>query len=390
MEPLCLVHERFEWMRASLDGLSFDGSTVLEIKCPLSVRDLNAAQQGRVPSHYYGQLQHQLEVSGAAEAHYWSFDGRVGRLVRIRPDRDYMKRLVDEEGEFWRRVKENRWPELDDKELDMSSDPRWRSLALQYRQAQGSAGCGDCAGAQAEGHSGPHGDRAAHLRLWSGGPEELSQGNRRLRGDSATIRGRPGDVPQASGRGDQDQCHRIKPGSLEIGTGAVLIAAMDEYLSFRNFRQFERTRREIRLPYDLLNDVRFRQLSDARKAHLLCLLLLAARMDNFLPNHRLKLERLIGATEILDLSELAEFIEVAALERPSYEDRWASRRIPDSVKAAVIVRDGGRCRDCYSAVNLQIDHIVPLSKGGSSEESNLQTLCRRCNRRKWKKLVPRF
>ena len=165
---------------------------------------------------------------------------------------------------------------------------------------------------------------------------------------------------------------------------------MDEYLSFRNFRQFERTRKEIRLPYDLLNDTRFRQLSDARKAHLLCLLLLAARMDNFLPNHRLKLERLIGATEILDLSELAEFIEVAALERPSYEDRRASNRIPDNVKAAVIVRDGGRCRGCYSAINLQIDHIVPLSKGGTSEESNLQTLCRRCNRRKWKKLTPRF
>jgi putative phage-type endonuclease len=136
MEPLCLVHDQLEWMRASLDGLSFDGSIVLEIKCPLSVRDLNAAQQGRVPSPYYGQLQHQLEVSGAAEAHYWSFDGRVGRLIRIRPDRDYQKRLVDEEGEFWRRVKENRWPELDDKELDMSSDPRWRSVALQYRQAK--------------------------------------------------------------------------------------------------------------------------------------------------------------------------------------------------------------------------------------------------------------
>jgi YqaJ-like viral recombinase domain len=123
-------------MRASLDGLSFDGSIVLEIKCPLSVRDLNAAQQGRVPSHYYGQLQHQLEVSGAGEAHYWSYDGRVGRLITIRPDREYLKRLVDEEGEFWRRVKENRWPELDDKELDMSSDPRWRSVALQYRQAK--------------------------------------------------------------------------------------------------------------------------------------------------------------------------------------------------------------------------------------------------------------
>ncbi len=39
MEPLCLVHDQLEWMRASLDGLSFDGSTVLEIKCPMNVRD---------------------------------------------------------------------------------------------------------------------------------------------------------------------------------------------------------------------------------------------------------------------------------------------------------------------------------------------------------------
>jgi len=165
---------------------------------------------------------------------------------------------------------------------------------------------------------------------------------------------------------------------------------MDEYLSFRNFRQFERTRREIRLPYDLLNDTRFRQLSDARKAHLLCLLLLAARMDNLLPNHRLKLERLIGATEILDLSALADFIKVAALERLSPEDHRASNRIPDRVRAAVMVRDGGRCRICYRAINLQIDHIVPVSKGGTSEESNLQTLCGRCNRRKWKKLIARI
>src|SRR5580658_11338617 len=38
MEPLCLIHEQYDWMRASLDGMSFDGSLVLEIKCPLNLR----------------------------------------------------------------------------------------------------------------------------------------------------------------------------------------------------------------------------------------------------------------------------------------------------------------------------------------------------------------
>jgi putative phage-type endonuclease len=87
MEPLCLVHDQLEWMRASLDGLSFDGSTVLEIKCPMNVHDQTVARQGSVPPQYYAQLQHALEVSRAEEVHYWSFDASAGSLVRIRSDR---------------------------------------------------------------------------------------------------------------------------------------------------------------------------------------------------------------------------------------------------------------------------------------------------------------
>lgn len=165
---------------------------------------------------------------------------------------------------------------------------------------------------------------------------------------------------------------------------------MEQFFGFRNFRQFERTRREIRLPYDLLNDVRFRRLPDATKAHLICLLLLAARMDNLLPHSPIRLEGLIGATESIDLNDIADFLEFSRVERSGHEDRFASRRVADSVRAAVLVRDGGRCRICRRAINLEMDHIVPISKGGKTEESNLQTLCRRCNRRKWKKLVPRL
>jgi len=136
VEPLCLVHQEFEWMRASLDGLSFDGSTLVEIKCPLSPRDRASAQEGRIPSQYHAQLQHQLEVSRAERAHYWSFHGTDGILVEIRPDRVYAKKLVEAEAAFWQLVKENRWPELANEELDLSADPKWRRAALRYREVR--------------------------------------------------------------------------------------------------------------------------------------------------------------------------------------------------------------------------------------------------------------
>ena len=136
VEPLCLVHEEFEWMRASLDGLSFDGSTLLEIKCPLNLRDRASAQEGRIPSHYHAQLQHQLEVSGASQAPYWSFHGTDGILVEIRPDKEYAKRLVEAEAAFWQLVQENRWPELANEELDLSAEPKWRHAALHYREVR--------------------------------------------------------------------------------------------------------------------------------------------------------------------------------------------------------------------------------------------------------------
>jgi putative phage-type endonuclease len=136
MEPLCMVHEGLEWMRASLDGLSFDGSTLLEIKCPLSPRDRASVQEGRIPSQYHAQLQHQLEVSRAERAHYWSFHGGDGILIEIRPDREYAKRLLEAEAAFWQLVKEDRWPDLVNAELDLGADPAWRETAVRYREVR--------------------------------------------------------------------------------------------------------------------------------------------------------------------------------------------------------------------------------------------------------------
>jgi hypothetical protein len=49
---------------------------------------------------------------------------------------------------------------------------------------------------------------------------------------------------------------------------------------------------------------------------------------------------------------------------------------------AVWDRDDWLCVVCGTHRNLTVDHIVPVSKGGSDELDNLQTMCKSCNSRK--------
>ena len=45
----------------------------------------------------------------------------------------------------------------------------------------------------------------------------------------------------------------------------------------------------------------------------------------------------------------------------------------------------GKCKHCKRKKDLedmQLDHIKPLARGGSNEDTNFQILCGRCNRKK--------
>jgi hypothetical protein len=60
--------------------------------------------------------------------------------------------------------------------------------------------------------------------------------------------------------------------------------------------------------------------------------------------------------------------------------------IPQETRQLVWERDNGRCVYCDSNENIEFDHIIPISKGGSSSEKNIQLLCRNCNRKKYNKI----
>ena len=56
-------------------------------------------------------------------------------------------------------------------------------------------------------------------------------------------------------------------------------------------------------------------------------------------------------------------------------------------------RDGYTCKFCGNSIYkepnllLEIDHIIPIAKGGTTEANNLQTLCWKCNRQKSSKIL---
>jgi len=74
------------------------------------------------------------------------------------------------------------------------------------------------------------------------------------------------------------------------------------------------------------------------------------------------------------------------LSPPEPEEPYKKETIPLWLRWDIWQRDNFTCQICGSRKYLTIDHIVPESKGGETETSNLQTLCKRCNSRKGNRL----
>ncbi len=70
----------------------------------------------------------------------------------------------------------------------------------------------------------------------------------------------------------------------------------------------------------------------------------------------------------------------------SQDIKYPRPTIPEEVRIAVWRRDQGKCVRSGSRENLEYDHIIPLSKGGSSTARNIELLCEKCNREKGREI----
>jgi len=97
---------------------------------------------------------------------------------------------------------------------------------------------------------------------------------------------------------------------------------------------------------------------------------------------------------VMDIENLNRFIEYLS-ENIKFKKSVAGQRalLTSALRKEIFQRDGYACKLCGASIEkepnllLEIDHIIPLAKGGLTTRNNLQVLCWRCNRKKGTKIL---
>ncbi len=104
------------------------------------------------------------------------------------------------------------------------------------------------------------------------------------------------------------------------------------------------------------------------------------------PNiHPIEIPQVIKEMECRLFGNICPVVFVAVEFNETMKCRRRGRYNSMKVKMRVVRRDNYTCQRCGKHLNdneLEFDHEIPLSKGGSSEESNIRLTCFKCNRDK--------
>lgn len=124
MRPAVFTNGRYG---ASLDGISLDGKTILEIKTPYKETSerWELIFDGKIADYDMAQMQHQLMVTGAEECYFmvWSAEKQTGVIQIVKPDKDW-----------WARIQEA-WDDFDET-IAERDDEQWELAVTEYQAAK--------------------------------------------------------------------------------------------------------------------------------------------------------------------------------------------------------------------------------------------------------------
>jgi hypothetical protein len=92
--------------------------------------------KGKVPPHYYAQLQHQLYVTDLPKMYYFSFDGDDGVVVSVDRDQKYIDKMVVAEKQFLCCLRDKTAPPLTPDDFTTQDNEEWESVARQWMSAK--------------------------------------------------------------------------------------------------------------------------------------------------------------------------------------------------------------------------------------------------------------
>lgn len=136
--PMVVESTEFDFLGASLDGISDCNKYIVEIKCGGS--NLHSmATHGIIPDYYLHQMQHQLLVTGAEKCFYYSFDGKSGVCIEVLPDPEFINKFMPKARAFWRGIAFFEAPPLQKGDLkDMHDNLHWSEYAKMYQETDAS------------------------------------------------------------------------------------------------------------------------------------------------------------------------------------------------------------------------------------------------------------
>ena len=122
MVPIELVHPKFKFVRASLDGAHIPRKHFLEIKSPRKHNHEKTKKKNIIKPEYWMQMHHQYLATNFDSCDFVSYfeyeeDGKITEdlvIIPVEPDIDLMAEMLEREMKFWHHVQTRTPPNVFD------------------------------------------------------------------------------------------------------------------------------------------------------------------------------------------------------------------------------------------------------------------------------------